>query len=266
MKTARTWKRIVCTIALLLLILPSFALAADSPDKPAEAPGKNGGSEIPDTDFHNLLRDYGFSLTRGMFSERNIAPFVVGFSGATAFGTLDQQVREAVEGTTSSGNLGQFIGGPAVIWPLVGGSVLISQFTENRKFRAFAYDLTQGALVDETLVRTVKYAVRRTRPNGDKYSFPSGHTSNSFVVATVLDHYYGHRWGIPVYTVAALIGASRISKGKHYLSDTIAGAMIGYLSARTAIHGHTRSDTAPSLSFAPYRDENGTGLGMTLLF
>ena len=240
-------------------------MGADAPDNPPERSILPDGSETPDTDFHRFLRDYGFNITLGMFSERNVAPFAVGFTATTAFGTQDDEVRDAVEGKTS-GSLGQFIGGPAVIWPLVGGSVLISQFTENRKFRAFAYDLTQGILVDETYVRTVKYAVDRTRPNGERYSFPSGHTSNSFVVATVLDHYYGHKWGIPVYTVAALIGASRIAKGKHYLSDTIAGATIGYLAARTAIHTHTRQGTRPNLVLAPFRDENGTGLGMTLRF
>ncbi len=262
-----TGKNIYCAVALLALLFGGIAtVAADSQQAPAQT-AMRPEAGIPDTDYHRLFRDYGYNLTRGLFSQRNAAPFIVGFTATTAFGTLDTQVRDALEGKTS-GNLGQFIGGPAVIWPLVGGSVLISQFTENRKFRAFAYDLTQGILVDETIVRSVKYVVNRTRPNGEKYSFPSGHTSNSFVVATVLDHYYGHKWGIPVYAVAAAVGASRIAKGKHYLSDTLMGATIGYITARTAVHRHDEAQVRKTMSLrvTPYADENGTGIGVHVLF
>jgi len=56
-----------------------------------------------------------------------------------------------------------------------------------------------------------KFAVNRTRPNGDPRSFPSGHASATFATAAVLQHYYGWRVGLPVYAAASLTGASRIS-------------------------------------------------------
>ena len=62
------------------------------------------------------------------------------------------------------------------------------------------------------------------RPMG--YSFPSGHSSNSFIAATVIAMKY-RKYAAAVYTTAALIALSRIYLCVHYPSDVIAGAVIG---------------------------------------
>jgi membrane-associated phospholipid phosphatase len=63
----------------------------------------------------------------------------------------------------------------------------------------------------------------------DYTSFPSGHTATAFAVASVLAHGYKDKiWvGITSYTVAALVGLSRINDGKHWATDVIAGAALG---------------------------------------
>lgn len=59
-------------------------------------------------------------------------------------------------------------------------------------------------------------------------SFPSGHTSASFAVATVLARHFP-RLGWIAYPAAALIACSRVWRGSHFPTDVVAGAAIGVL-------------------------------------
>ncbi len=66
------------------------------------------------------------------------------------------------------------------------------------------------------------------------YSFPSLHTLISFSLATVAARFvprYQAYW----YGYALFVGVSRVYLEAHYLSDVIAGALIGYLIADAVI-------------------------------
>jgi undecaprenyl-diphosphatase len=58
------------------------------------------------------------------------------------------------------------------------------------------------------------------------YSFPSGHSSNSFIAATVIAM-GNKKLALPAYIIAILIAFSRVYLCVHYPSDIIAGAVIG---------------------------------------
>jgi len=62
-------------------------------------------------------------------------------------------------------------------------------------------------------------------------SFPSGHTTTSFAVATMITLLtWGTprvKWGALAYCVAFFIGVSRIYRGVHWPTDTMAGACLG---------------------------------------
>ena len=84
-----------------------------------------------------------------------------------------------------------------------------------------------------------KYAVGRARPEeeqgpwsrvGDGYSrsnasFPSGHSAISFAAVTPFAKEYDAPW---LYGVAALGAAGRVAGRKHWVSDTVAGSVLGY--------------------------------------
>lgn len=78
----------------------------------------------------------------------------------------------------------------------------------------------------------LKWAVQRERPDGsDMRSMPSGHTLLAFTGAGLTGIDYGWGWGAGAYAVAAFTGADRLWGNKHWLTDVLAGAGIGILSA-----------------------------------
>ena len=73
-------------------------------------------------------------------------------------------------------------------------------------------------------------------------SFPSGHTTVAFAAATVYAMEYKNKplVGILSYSAASLIGLSRITENKHWATDVLAGAAIGYLTGRLVVNNYHR--------------------------
>ncbi len=85
----------------------------------------------------------------------------------------------------------------------------------------------------------LKNLVNRDRPEGpterSNSSFPSGHATGAFALATVFSHHYP-KLSIPLYTAAAGVAVSRIYLGRHYPSDVLAGAIVGFGTAKLTLH------------------------------
>src|SRR5713226_6753421 len=60
----------------------------------------------------------------------------------------------------------------------------------------------------------------------DKFSFPSGHTMTAFSIALVVGYFYPSLEGA-LFFVALSIAVSRIVLGMHFLSDVLAGVVLG---------------------------------------
>jgi membrane-associated phospholipid phosphatase len=73
-------------------------------------------------------------------------------------------------------------------------------------------------------------------------SFPSGHTTVAFAAATVFAMEYKDKPLIPIiaYSAASLIGVSRITENKHWATDVLTGAAIGYLTGRLIVNNYHR--------------------------
>ncbi len=108
-------------------------------------------------------------------------------------------------------------------------------------YRPLAIEIIFGTLTLWLLVEIIKAITDRDRPfltldrtrvigwreKGD--SFPSGHTSQIFFLMTVFIYHFqfGVIASVALYSVAALVGFTRIYVGAHYPRDVIAGVVLG---------------------------------------
>ena len=84
------------------------------------------------------------------------------------------------------------------------GVFTAGRYVEAPRFRAMSYDLLDAFVVNWAYTSVLKAAVGRERPNGqDQKSFPSGHASNAFALAAVVERHYGWKAGLPAYAVAS---------------------------------------------------------------
>jgi membrane-associated phospholipid phosphatase len=152
-------------------------------------------------------------------------------------------------------------------WGELGGDVR----AKNVAMDGLAASIIASGLITPTL----KYVVGRERPTttpatlrfkpfSGNYSFPSGHATQAFAVATVIAEKYPTWWveGL-VYGSAALIGYARIEQNAHFASDVVAGSLIGWSVARAIVHRHDGTPDPKKLSWTPYANRNGVGLVFT---
>ncbi|NLJ35141.1 MAG: phosphatase PAP2 family protein [candidate division WS1 bacterium] len=124
--------------------------------------------------------------------------------------------------------------------------ILTAGYRWKRLAPAVLVGLTSGS----ALVDGLKYLTGRVRP-GDLdslgvepafygpgcpgNSFPSGHAMAASMLA-VLAGVYFPRARLIAYTLAVFVGLGRIALDRHFLSDVVAGATLGYLMACLMLH------------------------------
>jgi membrane-associated phospholipid phosphatase len=202
----------------------------------------------------------------GVFSGQNLLPFAVGVAATTTASAFDSRTKSLLQGACQScGTTGAMLGGNAIV-PVVGALFAAGRFAPQGRFRSATYDFAQAMIVNGAYTSILKYSVQRARPDGsNSLSFPSGHTSTAFSLATVANHHYGWKVGVPAYVLASGIGFSRIEKDKHYLSDVLAGATLGVIVGRTVrrLDGD-RPAKKRLVGIGPATDPHGQGVGLGL--
>jgi len=120
------------------------------------------------------------------------------------------------------------------LYVLAGLAFLAFQHWDVAQLMALAF------LLERTCYKYAKGLFKRNRPPeaipgfksvvepSDRFSFPSGHTSAAFMVASIFTYFYPIA-GIVLFPWAVMVGIARVVLGVHFPSDVIAGAFMGVI-------------------------------------
>lgn len=229
--------------------IPALELGAQDAAKPAQPSHTGFGALVFETasDFKT-------------FPQRQSTWVILAIgAGAAALGhPADDSTNARLQGDTAGRFFaaGQWIGSTYVLVGTAAGLYLVGRYviaptndTDNtNKVSHLGFDLIRALIVSETLTQGIKLVVRRDRPTGECCAFPSGHSSATFAVASVLERHFGYRGAWPTFAVAAYVATSRLHDDRHFLSDVLFGLALGIASGWTVVgrHGHDAFTLTPT--------------------
>ena len=275
----RVSRFVACLLVISALATPAWAQAP----VPTENPGDSAALITPETDqatpAPQLVRPEVlpataietsniFKLSAGDFKNffKADTAKVMGYVSIVAIATAPWD-REGVNNGFNiptalfeSGNLlGQFAFQATAGFATYG----IAKAVRNPKAAHVGRDIVRAQLLSQTLVQTMKFTVRRDRPDGsNNKSFPSGHSASAFATATVLQRHYGWKVGVPAYALGGYIALARMAWNRHHATDVVMGAGFGIASARTV----TMSVAKSKFSMGVQPQAGGASLNFTKIY
>jgi membrane-associated phospholipid phosphatase len=258
----------VLAICLALVLPPSAAAQGRSGEKPA-------GEATPLTlagAGREFLRDAGRIWgAPARMKTRDIAPLLAIAATAAFLVSADERTRDSIQGYADRhpwvGDVGPVVTlmGNEAAWGTAGAFFGLGLLLKDARARDTGY-LAAAAMAQAFLVDGIMKGVAgRQRPYFEdgvdrwwgpagffkrfesgmsaKYvSFPSGHTTKAFALATVVALQYRHTGWVPAvaYAVATGVGLSRMTMDKHWSSDVFCGAVLGHAIARLVVRNHDR--------------------------
>ena len=132
---------------------------------------------------------------------------------------------------------------------VVGGFYLVGALADDKTSTQVAQDAFAASLIASGIVTpAIKLVAGRSRPRDNagasnfkpfsniNSSFPSGHATEAFALASVISDHYDQTWvTCTSYSIAGLVGLARIYHQAHFASDVVAGAMIGTLVGKSVV-------------------------------
>lgn len=276
-----THPRFKLSVGLLLFtMLTGSAAAQDKP--PASAPP--GAPEASAPGFFYLVRiDMRDVLgSPRHWTGRQWEHFSLAVAGIGAAALLDRTVgdRELHDHSRFSDQVArdfeQF--GQTGAFGVMGAFYVAGLVSDDARARSVGADgLISTLIAGGIITPALKLAAGRVRPRDtDKpfdfkpfsgsSSFPSGHSTEAFAVASVIATHYDQGWVKGVsYGSAALVGFARVHHRAHFLSDVTAGAIIGTATGRTVVHRNDQERRKYALM--PVMGPHGEpGVGMAFSF
>jgi membrane-associated phospholipid phosphatase len=270
---------------LLWICLSAGALAQevtlpDSPDTPS-----TGGSlpRVLGSELRRYVADTGAILSSPLHWDRGSWLEAAGAVASIALlegedARIDIAFQRNRSSQTNSFSrtvtpLGSYAG-VGISFAALGGGLLL----RNPELRDTGRDAVEAELIAAGIVTPIlKKVFGRERPiqgsDADEYrafsqnaSFPSGHATEAFAVASVVAA-RSNGWVVPVvaYTLASGVGLARMNDRAHFASDVVAGALIGTAIGRSVVHRHSpEGGTATSWSLVPVSSRQGFGIGIRL--
>jgi membrane-associated phospholipid phosphatase len=251
-----------CLFTCMLGAVPAFA--QDKPIATEESPHVDT-TEPPKDSGRKLVKDIVLDQKQIWMSpyrmKRKDAKWWLIFGGATgALIATDRRSSQLLPNTRDQVAFSGRVSGIGAVYTLVpiAGGLYVSGVLAKQPHLRDTGLLGAEALVDSLIVSEVlKVATSRQRPlEGDggghffhgSDAFPSGHTIESFALASVIAHQYQDHKAVVIlaYGLAAMVGASRFSARQHSASDILAGGVMGWFIGRHVTERRRGGDRAPT--------------------
>ena len=119
-----------------------------------------------------------------------------------------------------------------------GAGLVILWWFGNSFWKQWAIVVLVGISVLAVIVMSLKFIIRRRRPEGewggiyrntDPHSFPSGHAARAFLLAVLASGLGSGSLALVLWIWAPLVSLARVAMGVHYISDVVAGFLVGIL-------------------------------------
>ncbi len=242
--------------------------------------------EIEKTTFRQFLEDGKYLIT---FPKRVNKKGVIGtslfFLSTAAVIHNDEEIRDAVQRNRSSSmnhmaNFFEPLGRVEINLMECGLFYLVARISDDDFLKETSILALESLIYTGLITSVSKVMFGREGPsslqrwgsffNGNDL-FPSGHTSRSFAIATVLaERYKKNHKSVPylVYSIALLIGASTVVKDTHWFSDVFAGAALGIMIGKSIVRLHEDRENKTRMAILPLLNFNlkETGVFLSLRF
>ena len=186
---------------------------------------------------------------------------------------VDESVRNSIKvdpdlrqpGLAAVGNQWAELGGVGVVAAMYG----LGQYVNQPLWVDTSATMAWSSLISAGATRVMKGAGGRLRPYQSSASnewfeqgesFPSGHTTQAFALSTAFaESVPNPSWQrrAIAYSLAGATAYARMYDDKHWFSDTVAGALVGIVSARFVIKSNLKSTNLKLLVF-PTEDKGAS--------
>ena len=205
---------------------------------------------------------------------------------------FDEDIREFFEEnkpktSDNIANVAEKFGNKYYISAFLASSYLSGYLFDNNKLTETALLGIESLIISAVFTHSLKQIFHRHRPymndgnkifegpffssNDEILSFPSGHSTSSFAVATIFANQYANDnllLSTLIYSMATITTISRVYDDEHWASDVFIGATIGYFTGKTIyILNENRKDKLKSkLSLLPIYNNNSNSFGLNILY
>ncbi len=269
--------------SLTLLLLSTLTSSAARAQETAAPPAPESTSAVVLTFPHLVGTDLRDVLGAPLHWEsRQWERFGIAMAGIGASALLDKTIREREQSRDSqtadrvASTFEQF--GEAGAFGVMGAFYVVGLAGHDQRARSVGEDGLIASLISGAIVApALKFAVGRVRPRDTEKtfefhpfsgnsSFPSGHSTEAFAVASVISTHYDAVWvRVVSYGSAALVGYARIHHQAHFFSDVTAGAVLGTATGMAVVHRNEEERRKYALT--PIVGPHGEpGVGVALSF
>jgi membrane-associated phospholipid phosphatase len=197
---------------------------------------------------------------------------IVAGAGVLAY-TQDEKIQQYFTGhqSVTGDNLSKYVFEPFGRYaPVIIGSLYLGgRLAKDKRLAGTSLTAAKALVVSSVFAAVTKQLTHRHRPYQDDIpdhanwdgpfascefnSFPSGHSTAAFSMATVFAMEYSSTIWIPIlsYTLATGTAISRLYDNKHWASDVVIGSALGFVTGRfmwkQSQKGNTRLVILPSV-------------------